>query len=256
MSHDAERLGPKANPGRFVILAAPRTGSNMLCTIVGAHPDVLCHHELFNPRGIFTALEYRDLDLGWGTMAERDRAPADFLEKVFATRLGHEIIGLKSTLYQNRRALDVLIADPTVQKIVLRRRNRVRTFISTRIAEKLDQWEVYDRSTLVKERPRVHVAVDDLLRHVDEMEAYYVDICGRISASGQVPLETSYEHLGHAEEQARVLAFLGARPVSLPIAPRSVRQNDRGLRELVANLDELTRALAGHPLEAELHEER
>ncbi|MEM9458544.1 MAG: hypothetical protein AAGF11_30480 [Myxococcota bacterium] len=254
MSHNAECGKPRALLGRFVILAAPRTGSNMLCTIVGAHPDIVCHHELFNPRGIFTALEYRDCELGWGTMAQRDRDPADFLQKVFATPLGHEIVGLKTTLYQNRRALDVLIADPTVHKIVLRRRNRVRTFVSTRIAEQLDEWEVYDRSALARERPRVVVEVDELFRYVEQMDAYYADVCGQIHAHGQTPLETTYERLCRAEEQARIFAFLGARAVSLPITPRSVRQNDRSLHDLVANLGELTHALAGHALHADLVE--
>ena len=38
----------------------------MLCTLLGSHEDVLCHHELFNPRGVYYALELRDgtFDLG------------------------------------------------------------------------------------------------------------------------------------------------------------------------------------------------
>ena len=44
---------------RFVILAVPRTGSNLLCTLLNSHPEILCHHEVFNPQGIFTALTHR-----------------------------------------------------------------------------------------------------------------------------------------------------------------------------------------------------
>ena len=43
-----------ATPRRFVILAARRSGSNLLCSLLGSHPHVRCHHELFNPNGIFT----------------------------------------------------------------------------------------------------------------------------------------------------------------------------------------------------------
>ena len=28
----------------------------MLCTLLGSHRDVLCHHELFNPDGAYYAL--------------------------------------------------------------------------------------------------------------------------------------------------------------------------------------------------------
>ena len=40
-----------ASTTRFVILAAPRSGSNLLCTLLNSHPEILCHHEVFNPVG-------------------------------------------------------------------------------------------------------------------------------------------------------------------------------------------------------------
>jgi LPS sulfotransferase NodH len=71
---------------RFVILAAPRTGSNWLCSLLNSHPDVLCHHELFNPSGVFYALGHRDGALDLGTPEERDRRPLAFLEPSGGTR--------------------------------------------------------------------------------------------------------------------------------------------------------------------------
>ena len=64
---------------RFAIVAAPRTGSNMLCTMLNAHPEILCHHEIFNPAGIHYALDHRDGQFELGSMAERDRYPTAFL---------------------------------------------------------------------------------------------------------------------------------------------------------------------------------
>ena len=64
--------------GRFVILGAPRTGTNLLCTLLDSHPDVLCHHEVFNPAGIFWALGDRQGALDLGSMAERDADPLGF----------------------------------------------------------------------------------------------------------------------------------------------------------------------------------
>jgi len=34
--------------GRFVILNAARTAA-IICTLLNSHPEVLCHHEIFNP---------------------------------------------------------------------------------------------------------------------------------------------------------------------------------------------------------------
>ena len=50
---------PLAGAVRFVVVAVRRAGSNMLCTLLDSHPAILCHHELFNPRGIFYALGLR-----------------------------------------------------------------------------------------------------------------------------------------------------------------------------------------------------
>ena len=44
-------LRPCRRSTRFVILAAPRSGSNLLCTLLDSHPEILCHHEVFNPVG-------------------------------------------------------------------------------------------------------------------------------------------------------------------------------------------------------------
>ena len=62
-----------AAAARFVILAAPRSGSNQLCTLLNSHPEILCHHEVYNPSAIFYALEYRGGSLDLGTIDDRDR---------------------------------------------------------------------------------------------------------------------------------------------------------------------------------------
>ena len=238
-----------------MILAAPRTGSNMLCTLVGSHPDVLCHHELFNPRGVFYALELRDGSFDLGGIEERDRDPLAFLERAWAADLGHPHVGFKMTHRQNEAVLEAVVHERAIRKIVLRRENRVRTFVSQRISEELDQWEVYREADLFPERPRVSVDPDDLRASIAENEAYYGELEEALEATGQPFLGVSYERLVEGDQHARVLEFLGvpdpARAAgSLRI--RSVRQNPASLRELVANYDELEHALAGTALADDL----
>src|SRR5438445_713979 len=115
---------------RFVILAAPRTGSNMLCTILDSHPLILCHHEVFNPDGIFYALDLRDGSFGPGSMEERDRDPLGFLARLWETDLGHPCIGFKMTHRQNEPVFQNVVHDREVKKILLRRQNRVKTYVS------------------------------------------------------------------------------------------------------------------------------
>jgi LPS sulfotransferase NodH len=239
-------------PVLFVILAAPRTGSNMMCTLLGSHPDVLCHHELFNPRGVFYALELRDGGFDLGGIEERDRDPLAFLDRVWSADLGHSHVGFKMTHRQNEAVLDAVLHDVDVLKVVLRRQNRVRTFVSNRISEELDQWEVYSEADLGGERPRVYVDVDALRESVAENEDYYGQAERVLDETRQPFLRVSYERLDDVGERARVLEFLGLPDATL--RARSVRQNPGSLRELVTNFTELETALAGTALAADLEE--
>jgi len=242
-------------PIRFVIVAAPRTGSNMLCTLLGSHPDVLCHHELFNPDDVFYALELRDGSFDLGGISERDRDPLAFLERVWSTDLAHSHVGFKMTHRQNEAVLGAVLRDSDIRKIVLRRQNRVRTFVSQRISEETGQWEVYREVDLVSERPRVHVDVVALRESIAENEAYYDEVERFLEMTGQPFLRVLYERLVAGGERTRLLEFLGlAEParVGATLRMRSVRQNPASLRELVTNFGELEDALAGTPLAADL----
>jgi len=237
--------------GRFVILATPRTGSNLLCTLLNSHPDILCHHELFNPRGVFLAIDQRDGPLDLGTMAERDADPVAFLERAWAENLGRRVVGFKTGLGQEGAAMDAAIEDPTVTKIVVRRRNRVKTFVSELVALELDQWEVYEESDLLA-RPRVTVDPRRLYENIARNEKFYADLAARLDGLGQEAVDVDYEDLGQAATHERLLASLGAR-TTVPLRARTVKQNPRDLREIVANYPALEAALAGSELQAELH---
>ena len=227
----------------------------MLCTLLGSHDDILCHHELFNPRGVFYALELRDSPFDLGGIAERDRDPLGFLDRVWAADLGHSCVGFKMTPRQNETALDAVLRDAGVRKIVLRRENRVRTFVSQQISEATDQWEVYRETDLVSERPRVHVDVDALRDSIADNEAYYDDIERVLEAGGDPCLRVSYERLVAGGERTRLLEFLDlpdADRAAATLRVRSVRQNPASLRDLITNFAELEDDLAGTALAADL----
>ena len=142
-----------------------------------------------------------------------------------------------------------------MRKIVLRRQNGVRTFVSQRISEELDQWEVYSEADLASERPRVHVDVAAFRESIAHNEAYYDEIERVLDAAGKPYLRVSYERLVAGGERTRLLEFLGlpdATRAATKLRVRSVRQNPASLRELITNFNELENALAGTALAADL----
>lgn len=249
-----EHLLTKNEPGpgllRFVVLAAPRTGSNWLCTLLDSHPEILCHHEIFNPERILYSLSCRGkLDLG--TLEERDRDPLSLLDLVWRADFGYPAIGFKLNRGQNETVLRAVLADRDVRKIVIRRDNRIKTYVSEMIAQRTGEWESYPGIELGKQKPHVAVDLAGLRRHIELNEGYYNGIYGALRATGQTWLDLTYEKLATEDERVRLLQFLSVTPdVRLREATR--KQNPEDLRELIANFSELGAQLRGTELEAEL----
>ena len=236
---------------RFVVIAAPRTGSNWLCSLLDSHPEILCHHEIFNPEGVHYALSHRDGRLDFGGVAERDRAPLAVLERVWRETAGHPIVGFKHGLGQSREVFAAVLADRGVKKVVIRRAGRIRTYLSEQIAHRTGEWESYPGIEL-RERPvRVEVDARRLREHAARNRAFYRWIAEELRASGQTALDVLYERLGSPSERERVQRFLGVLEVA-ELREATRRQNPGALRELIANFAELETELRGTELFAEL----
>jgi LPS sulfotransferase NodH len=246
MRKPAERLT------RFVILAAPRTGSNMLCTLLNSHPEILCHHELFNPGDIYYALPLRDGSFNLGTMQERDGDPLAFLDSVWRANLDYPCVGFKLTYRQNETVFRAVLNDQEVKKIVLRRKNHIKTFVSMLISEETGQWEVYSESDLIQARPKVQVDWPALCEFIAFNDAYYGEIESALESSNQTFLRVAYENLFSDEERLMILKFLGVTPAPYVQRVESIKQNSSDLRNLIANFAELEATLQGSGLEAEL----
>lgn len=239
---------------RFAILAAPRTGSNLLCTLLNSHPRVLCHHEVFNPQGVFTAHDYHGDVLNVDSLGQRDDDPLGFLKLVWQTGSDEMAVGFKWTRGQDQRVLRSVLEDADVKKIILRRRNRIKTYVSERIAQETHQWEVYSPQDLMLPRPRIEVDAADLLKHIADNEHFYAELMDALSGPNQPHLLLDYETLFQREVQVRTFEFLGVAFPETPPVPGSVKQNPNDLRDTIANFAELSSRLSESELRTELYD--
>jgi riboflavin biosynthesis pyrimidine reductase/LPS sulfotransferase NodH len=242
----------KPNPVRFVIVAAPRTGSNMLCTMLNGHPEILCHHELFNPGGIHYALDHRDGQFDLGSMAERDRYPVEFLRRVFGHSCGRNAVGFKVNRGQNEIAFHDVLTDVNFRKIILRRRNRLKAFVSELIAEQTGQWESYEFSDFSRPSPAVEIDANKLREYLSATDDYYEGIESLLRSTDQQVLQVTYEDLRSAREQQRILSFLGVSTSGAALIPVTRKRNQADLRSLVSNFDQLRSGLKNEELVAQL----
>ena len=236
---------------RFVVLAAPRTGSNWLCSLLDSHPEILCHHELFNPMGIHVAVSQRGKELDFGGLAERDRRPLALLERAWRHDLGHRAVGFKFNRDQAPQVLRHVLEDRAIRKVIVHRMNRVRTYVSERIAEITGEWESYPWLELRGTPVTVRIDPCAALRHSHVNQRYYEAIRNALAATAQTPFQVCYEDLDEEPDLGDLLDFLGVSPrASLHGATR--KQNPAPLCALIENFDELRAALRGTELEADL----
>ena len=239
---------------RFVILAAPRTGSNLLCTLLNSHPDVLCHHELFNPDGIFYALNYRNRSHLFGDREVRDSDPDSFLQRVWSNNEGASCIGFKMTRGQHDAVMQGLIEETGILKIVLSRKNRLKTFVSEQMAVQSGQWEVYSSGELKTGHPGLRIDVESLKAHCDLNTRFYKGIRDSLNKTQQDFIEIVYEEIFSKPVHVRLLGFLGVKTTRIRLVEASVKQNDRDLRCLITNYQELEKSLVGSDHLAELYD--
>jgi len=223
---------------RFVILAAPRTGSNMLSSQLNSHQDILCHHELYNPNGVFYALNLRETDFSIGGMnlSERDKNPLAFLDQIWENTQGYSHVGFKMTHYQNREVFDAVLADVSILKIVLSRRNIVKTYVSKLIAEQREVWEYYGDEPIKTLKKKVYVDPLGLQADVKYNESFYLDINHRLKETNQNAFLINYEALKNSNFLP-LLSFLGC--ANQLLEAKSQKQNPEDLIELVENYQEL-----------------
>jgi hypothetical protein len=224
----------------------------MLCALLNSHPEILCHHELFNAECIYYALDCRGGEMNLGTLGERDREPLAFLQRVWRENRGRRRVGFKFCRGQPTDILEALLQDRGVAKIVLRRRNRIKTFVSILMSQTTGQWEVYNEADLIRERPRVSVSAEDLRRNIALNDEFYRAVEHALASSGQEYLKVYYEDLCDEQQRLRLLNFLKVTPDVSLLRVQSVKQNPTDLRRIVANFDELSQALGGTDLAAEL----
>jgi hypothetical protein len=240
-------------PTRFVILNAPRTGSNYLCTVLNSHPEILCHHEIFNPHVVGVARHLQDTDFQMGTIEERDRNPVDFLSRVWDRNAGRPCVGFKLCWKQNEAIFDEVLGDHRIRKIVLKRRNRIKCFVSLLLARQTGEWVIYQDAAAPGARPKVRVDHSELLSNIAFNDAYYAEIEAALKSHRQFGHIVFYEDLFSPAGLRGILEFLEvANPDPARLTGQTWKLSSTSLRDLVENFEHLETSLRGTALGEEL----
>ena len=263
-------------PTKFVIFSYPRSGSNLLCSMLNLHPHILCHHELFHPRKIWYSKDFHSIysqnfsnpvcrqdlvngKIGIDSIKQRDRNPENFIIKTWQHNYGCQAVGFK--LFPNHipNVAKLLLKDKDVKKILLLRQNKVKSYVSYLIAKKTKIWNesIKNQTQIIKgENNTVTVDVNSLLKWSNEQDRYFSQIRQYLTNSQQCFLEINYENLVDPFQKlvkSNVLEFLDvSAETSYYLQATLKKQNQKTIPDLVNNFAQLKQRLTGTKLESML----
>jgi len=242
---------------KFVIISIPRSGSNLMVSLIGGHEEITCYPELFHPHAIFDGGHFARHNIEYN-IDKRNEDPHTFLEYIYKQRFGKNIkaIGFKIFPDQDEKLLRALIREPSLKKIVLIRDNYLMNFLSQKTAQQSKVYFVKPGTGKELEDIRIEVNWNEFIKYEERFQSFFEDVLGQLNASGQRFCEIQYEELLQPEHQARLLKFLEVEPDPGLLKIRSEKQNKLTLEEKVLNYEGLKEKLIESGKERYLEREK
>ena len=232
---DKETILEQPNVVQFMVLARSRTGSTLLDSYLGSHPNIFTMGERFRillDKTIIQAINRVMPEL-----------PPIFRARGFKMFYNHPI---NIDPQKREEGFDMLAAQPNLRVIHLKRRNILRTLVSYEIAVKAGMWMVRkkDRERLDKLANYTFSFSESDLRKAFEEQRMLERIADERFKSGHL-LQVCYEDLVQNPESTfrKVTDFLDVPPRSP--TTEYVKINTRPIREILENYDALKADFAG-----------
>lgn len=220
----------------FVILAAMRTGSNLLEANLNQLDDITCHGEAFNPHFIGRVKSEEILGL---TLEERDKDPVRLLTTIRSSPGG--LHGFRYFQDHDPRVLHNVLDDPRCAKIILNR-NPLDSYLSLKIVRKTKQWQLKN----IKRRLEEQVEFDpaEFSDYLENLSSYQTSVLGHLQKSGQTAFHINYSDLNQLDVLNGLVKWLGVEARLSTLEDMLKPQNPSAAVAKVTNPDDMLRAVS------------
>lgn len=223
----------------FCIIAAMRTGSNLLQSYLNMVPGITCLGEIFNPefvgvdrpdanRWIFAGFRKTDV-------AERDADRVRFYNRLYVNAKPN-ILAFRIFDKHDKTALEKIINNKNCKKIILKR-DTLQSYVSLEIARKTDQWFISDESD--KREEKIVFDKRAFLKYEKEMEEFYSRVEADIKRSKQEYFPVNYTELKKLDRVNAMISYLDLGYRFDKLQEKVLRQNPEGFEEKVENYSQL-----------------
>ena len=235
-------LDPAPVTGRFVILAAPRTGSTFLVDWLDRQAGVKCLSEIFHPNLVFLR-NYHPRQQLLTDLNYRDQNAEKFLNDLMNELADTNSVGFKLFWNHNNYLLNALADRPDWKKVLLWRENLLEVFVSAALARK---WFGSNEWGRVPDHLTIEVDTDSLIPFFHWMESQFLAIENVLHSCHAKYVTLEYQQLSDDARLKKVLRYLtggpsrralpGVHPIHSPLEFR----RGPGLNERIRNIAEVT----------------
>lgn len=240
---------------KFVIFSYPRTGSTFLVKNLNNFEDVVCQSEIFHKNfnsfsrafldkkvimkflnSPFKRIIFNKEKVLKKLFRMKNRDFHSFLEKVYQEKFN--AVGFKIFPGQHDEAFKYLLGETSIRKVILERRNRLRSYVSKQISIKTGRWDQYkgNDSKLVQ----IEINIEDFLLYKQKIDAYLLETEQALKLSNQKYLKLTFEEITSGFPLKKISRFLDIGNVDSVPEVNQKRQNPFPLSEMILNYEELS----------------
>lgn len=264
------RMDSNLKVQRFMILGSARTGSNLLLSLLSAHPQIKTYGEVFNldtlpEENLREALEdpikfflqkvckaHRPEITAVGFKMFYDHLTSDYLQKPVdvsnAAPKVHEKLAGFSRFVENNYPWEVLDerfratweffrTDRSLKVIHLKRWNMLYTLVSLKKAFSTGQWWNLKSSPQIT--PPIHLDPEECCRYFEKLDNFVTEADSTFADHPKI--DVTYEELTAKQEDTLQRIFVFLNVPCIPVTTRMKKQNLASLRETIDNYDQLKR---------------
>lgn len=233
-----------ANKGyqRFIITGLPRTGTNLLCSLLRKLPQVSCAAEIFNTRRIYIGSEALNTDPVLHVFREYN--PLYFLDQMLwhedhpqkIKAVGFKI--LKDHFLTYPVILDYIYKNPKIKIIFCTRRNNLARYYSEKFAFLTDQWTSTDKPCEISQK--IKLAAPRCEEAFKSDEKFINSVTSMLEENKVEYFNLVYEDFASniSGELNKITDFLGLDRTETPISNLR-KQNTSKLEDVIENYAEL-----------------
>lgn len=235
----------------FVVVSMPRTGSNLLCSVLDSVPGLTCFYEVYHPDAVYVGFRHKE-KLNLGSVKERDRHPYRFLRRVFDSVIG-DLVGFKIFPWHHEGVLEFCLSAPSIKKVLLTRHDLLHAYTSLLVAKRSEAFTKRAEERLGEQGVHidrwVKVSPWRFTRYERRRSKFLSRVRHVLHSTGQDFFELDYRDLtAPGGKLNELVAWLGI-DYTGPFEQTTLRQNPPNLRERIVNYEELRAALESGPLE-------